>query len=906
MERSLFSYIWRHSRPEQVLILLLVVLAQVFYFMSLTVPKSVINNGIQGNAFKDSKTIPFLVWELDLTAIFPGKVIRFFDGFQVDQLQYLVVMSFVFLGAVVVNGLFKKTINTQKGRMGERMLRRLRYELYDRILRFPPAHFRKVKQAELATMVKDEVEPLGGFIGDAFVQPMFLGGQALTAIIFIMMQNWLLGIIVIVLLAVQMAIIPRLRKPVLVLGRQRQISARQLAGRIAETADGVHEIHVHGAANYERADISERLGRIFKIRFDLYQKKFVAKFWNNILSQATPFAIYLVGGYFAITGQMDVGAVVGVLLAYKDLPSPIKELIDWDRQRQDVQIKYEQVIDQFQPEGMMPPELQAIPDGPPPPLGKELALAGVVVSEDGRVKQLDSVSLTLPTTSRVAVIGGSGSGKEVLGYVLARQTLPSSGSIRIDGKDFFQLPEYVIGARLAYVGQDTYLFPLSVRDNLLFGLKIRPVLPATYDEATRALRESFWKESERAGNPAFDPNADWVDYELAGATGPADLLPCMVRVLKQVELDEDIYSLGLRGTIDAAARPDLAEKILKARHTLHEHLQDGTYAGLVEPFNDDHYNKNLSVAENLLFGTALGKQFDGDNLAADPYVLSVLKTTGLDLDLQRMGLSIAETMVELFSGLSPDNPLFEQYSFISADELPNVRLLLQRLGGKGIEAVPEADRVRLMTLPFRYIEARHRLGLIDAAMEERILGARRAFAEGLPANLRDAVEFYDFERYNSAATLQDNILFGRLVYGQAQAEARIGTLIAQVFNELGLRDSVIEVGLEYNVGVGGKRLPSTQRQKLGIARAMIKRPELMVVNEAVAMFDGRTQDRIRDNILACATEGNRGVVWIANRPNQAEPFETIVVMQGGRVVAQGSPSELAAKGGLYTELMASA
>ena len=52
--------------------------------------------------------------------------------------------------------------------------------------------------------------------------------------------------------------------------------------------------------------------------------------------------------------------MVGVLLAYKDLPSPIKELIDWDQQRQDVQIKYEQVIDQFQPEGMMPEELQAL------------------------------------------------------------------------------------------------------------------------------------------------------------------------------------------------------------------------------------------------------------------------------------------------------------------------------------------------------------------------------------------------------------------------------------------------------------------------------------------------------------------------------------------------------------------
>ena len=170
--------------------------------------------------------------------------------------------------------------------------------------------------------------------------------------------------------------------------------------------------------------------------------------------------------------------------------------------------------------------------------------------------------------------------------------------------------------------------------------------------------------------------------------------------------------------------------------------------------------------------------------------------------------------------------------------------------------------------------------------------------------MRGAVEFYDFQRYNSAATLQDNILFGRLVYGQAQGDQRIGTLISEVLSELGLHDSVIEVGLEYNVGVGGKRLTATQRQKLGIARALIKRPQLLIVNEAVAAFDGRTQDRIRDNILAAA-KGERGVVWIANRATQAEPFEQIVVMQGGRIAAQGAPSELAAKGGLYAELMAS-
>ena len=904
MQRNLFSYIWRFSRHEQLVILMLVLLSQVFYFLSLSVPKSIVNNGISGNAFKSTPTIRILSIDIPLPS-FLGEGKHLFDGFTVDQLTYLVVMSFVFLAAVIVNSQFRRSINTQKGRMGERMLRRLRYELYDRILRFPPAHFRKVKQAELATMIKDEVEPLGGFIGDAFVQPMFLGGQALTAIVFIMMQNWLLGLVVIALLAVQMAIIPRLRKPVLALGRQRQISARMLAGRIAETADGVSEIHVHGAANYERADISERLGHIFKIRFDLYNKKFVAKFWNNILSQATPFTIYLLGGYFVITGKMDVGAVVGVLLAYKDLPSPIKELIDWDQQRQDVQIKYEQVIDQFQPEGMMPPELQALPDGPPPPLGNEIALAGVTVSEDGRVKLLDSVSLTIPTTSQLAVIGHSNSGKDVLGQVLARITLPSGGSIKVDGKDFFQLPEYMLGSRTAYVGPETYLFPLTVRENLLFGLKHRPITPATYDDTLRPVREQFWRESTRAGNLALDPNADWVDYELAGATGPADLLPRVVQALKHVELDDDIYSLGLRGAIDAAKRPDLAEKILKARHVLHERLrQDKANAGLIEPFSAERYNRNLSVAENLMFGTPVGTGFDGDNLSANAYVQAVLKEAGLDKDLLRMGLSIAETMVELFSGLSPDNPLFEQYGFISAEDLPNVRLALQRLGGKGVDAVPEADRGRLMALPLRYIEARHRLGLIDSNMEERLLAARRIFAQGLPEDLRGVVEFYDFERYNSAATLQDNILFGRLVYGQAQADQRVGVLITEVLAGLDLRNSVVDVGLDYNVGVGGKRLPATQRQKLGIARALLKRPQLLIVNEAVSMFDGRTQDRIRDSILADID--GRGVVWIANRPSQAAPFQRIVVMAGGRVVDQGTPEELEAKGGLYAELMASA
>src|SRR3546814_12418242 len=105
----------------------------------------------------------------------------------------LLALSFSFLGLVLVNGIFKLVINTRKGRLGERLLRRLRFELADRILRFPLPHLRRVKPSEMATMIKDEVEPLGGFIGDAFATPLFLGGQAATAMLFIRSEERRVG-----------------------------------------------------------------------------------------------------------------------------------------------------------------------------------------------------------------------------------------------------------------------------------------------------------------------------------------------------------------------------------------------------------------------------------------------------------------------------------------------------------------------------------------------------------------------------------------------------------------------------------------------------------------------------------------------------------------------------------------
>src|SRR5919108_3441301 len=193
MEYSLARYIWKHTWRQQVWILVVVFVSMIPYFLSFDLPKQIVNGPIQGDGFeRPGATRTFMEISFDVPLF--GHV-KLFDGIQLDRTSMLFALSFVFLGLVIINGLFKFYINTYKGRLGERMLRRIRFELVDRVLRFPPGVFKRVKAAEVATMVKDEVEPLGGFIGDAFVQPALLGGQALTALVFIVLQNFWLGAI---------------------------------------------------------------------------------------------------------------------------------------------------------------------------------------------------------------------------------------------------------------------------------------------------------------------------------------------------------------------------------------------------------------------------------------------------------------------------------------------------------------------------------------------------------------------------------------------------------------------------------------------------------------------------------------------------------------------------------------
>ena len=880
METSIYRYIIRHSLRRQLVLTVMATASFPFLYAFYELPKMIVNGAIQAKS-----------------VVFPTTL----AGIELDQINYLWVLCFAFLALVIVNQGFKYVINLYAGITGERMLRRLRFDLYSRILRFPLPQFRKTSSAEIVTMATAEVEPLGGFIGDAFKLPIFQGGYLIVILAFLFVQNWYMALAAVALYPLQGYLIPKLQRRVNLLGKERVRLVRQLSDRIGETVGGVQEIHTHNTARRERADFSGRLGAIYDVRLQIYIWKFIVKFLNNSINQLGPFFFYAIGGYLAINGELEIGTLMAAIAAHKDLAAPWKELLNFYQRQADAKIKYGQVMEQFQPVGLMDEDRQLSEPDTVEQITGEISASNVALADDTGAALVDGASFVFEATEHVALVGGGGSGKEETTQLLARLISPTAGTLRLGGRSADDLPEAVTGRRLAYVGPSAYLFATTVRDNLLYGVRHRPLRDAEYDGDAGKINRHRLFEAEASGNSTDDLNANWVDYDAAGAADDHQLLTRIFDTLQLVSLDGDIYSLGLRGSIDPTTQKDLAQQFLTARTEFHSRLTDPEIAALVEGFDPDKYNENATLGENLLFGTPVGAAFDMDRLAENRYVLDLLESEDLIDSLLDTGQQIASTMTELFADLPPGHPFFEQFSFISSDDLPEFQSVLTRLNRDGIASLRPDERTMLLSLPFKVSPARHRLGAIDDALKQRILKARKAFAENLPDEYRVAVEFFNADDFNAAASLQDNILFGKLAYGQARGAERVGEIIADVIDDLNLRTAVMEVGLSFHVGIGGGRLSSTQRQKLGIARAVLKRPDILILNEATASLDGAAQTAVLAG-LRQEFEG-RGLVWAVHRPSMARDFDRVFVMKSGRVVEQGIFAELDREGTVLHELV---
>src|SRR5690606_136613 len=115
---------------------------------------------------------------------------------------------------------------------------------------------------------------------------------------------------------------------------------------------------------------------------------------------------------------------------------------------------------------------------PVPPLQGDISFSNLALVDDSGAKLVQNLSCAIGLSDHIAVVGGMNGGAEHVAEALVRLLIPVSGRLSVGGMDLAEMPESVVGRRLAYVGPDVYLRSISIRENLLYGLMHAPMIEA--------------------------------------------------------------------------------------------------------------------------------------------------------------------------------------------------------------------------------------------------------------------------------------------------------------------------------------------------------------------------------------------------------------------------------------------
>jgi len=783
------------------------------------------------------------------------------EAVKLRNLDLLLMYCGIYLAAVVFFSLLKYVTNIIQTLISQRTTARMRKALYHHILTLPLSFFRKTQPGTVVNALTNELTLPGNFVGMAVASPVT---NLLTLLAFAAYLFWLNPLLAAVSLSIYpivVFLIPLLQRGVNKANKKRVDAARKFSARIAESISGVHEIHGNGAYDIENRKYDSLVDRLLKIRIVWSLYRFAVKTANGFFTSLGPFLVFVLGGYLTIKGQLELGALVAFLSAQERLFEPWRELIEFYQVYQDGKINYTRTMEYFdvEPEHALKPI-----DREPMQLAGDVEVRDLSFVTNTGIRLLDGINISLAEGEHLALVGFSGSGKSTLAMCIGQLYKYTGGSVLIGNQEVSDLTKKDMVNNIGFVAQSPFIFDGTIEENILYSSLAK-------------------MDGNGRGGEKQRPSLDDV-----------------IAVLHQTGIFVDVLRFGLNAILTHEKNEALVNTIVKVRKNFQRDYGEDL-ADYVEFFNENKYLYYSSVAENLTFGAPNKSQFNDENLSRDTYFLRFLKAADLTRPLLSLGVTLCRQTVDILGNLPPDAVFFEQ-SPINADELDDFKVLVEHLKRKKLHELEDGDHRKLLELALRFTPGVHKMAALPEILETLILEGRALFRENISKDDPEAFTFIQMSEYIYSQTILNNIFFGKTKTGNPQAQERINQSIIQLLIEEDLLETIIEIGMHYQVGTKGDKLSGGQQQKLAIARVFLKEPKILIMDEATSALDNRSQARIQ-NLLETRWKKKSTVVSVVHRLDTIKNFDKVAVMKAGKILEMGTYDELMARKGMLYELV---